>query len=141
MSEAELAHVREVLLAALTTLRRAAGQPTTRAIAKVADCSHTTVSDAFIGRTVPSWPMLKRIVLALDGNVEDMRPLWQAYQDARPEPSIPRRGWRHAAFKVRLALSEDCVMVVTASRRPSEVEWTAALEMLAVVADPTKARR
>lgn len=134
----ELARAHETLLSALDTLRRSIGRPSARDIARAAGCSHVTASAAFTGRLVPSWPTLRRIVLALEGDLDDIRPLWQAYQDARPEP---RRGRRVSAFEVRLPLADDCVMVVTATRRPTAQEWANALQMLAFVADPTKARR
>lgn len=135
-----MAHAHAELHAALTTLHRAAGMPTARIIAAAVKCSHTTVSTALNGRTVPSWRTLSRIVVALEGQPEAMQPLWQAYQNARPE-SARHRGPRAAAFQVRLALADDCVMAITASRRPTAEEWTATLDMLAIVADPTKARR
>jgi TIR domain len=62
---------------ALRELHRRAGQPSSRSIAsKIGAVSHTTVSSALRGPKVPTWPIVAKIVDALDGDLEEIRELW-----------------------------------------------------------------
>ncbi|GAA2878405.1 toll/interleukin-1 receptor domain-containing protein [Nonomuraea rubra] len=76
------------LFAALRQLHLRAGEPSTRAIAKASDLSHTTVHSALRGPRVPSWPVLAKLVAALDGDEEEWRERWTATRDAG-EQSAP----------------------------------------------------
>lgn len=64
------------LTGALQTLHAAAREPTTREISEAVGCSHTTVAEVLRGARVTSWPVLERIVRALNGDPEQVRPLW-----------------------------------------------------------------
>jgi len=62
---------------ALRELHRHAGQPSSRSIAsKIGAVSHTTVSSALRGPKVPTWPVVAKIVEALDGDLDAIRELW-----------------------------------------------------------------
>jgi TIR domain len=77
------------LFMALRDLRQEAGNPSTRAIAKaVGGISHTTVYAALAGTTLPSWPVLSKLVSHLGGDEETFRQLWE---DARPGGARSRR--------------------------------------------------
>ena len=74
---------------ALLDLREEAGNPSTRAIAKaVGGMSHTTVHAALSGTTIPSWPVLSKLVSYLGGDEDTFRQLWE---DARPGGVSSRR--------------------------------------------------
>lgn len=71
------------LFSALRALHVRAGEPSSRAIARGAGgLSHTTVHGALRGARVPSWPVLAKLVKALDGDEEEFRELWAATRDA-----------------------------------------------------------
>jgi hypothetical protein len=77
------------LFKALGDLRAEAGNPSTRTIAKdVGSMSHTTVHAALSGTTIPSWPVLSKLVNYLGGNEDTFRQLWE---DARPGGASTRR--------------------------------------------------
>ncbi len=62
---------------ALREMHRLAGAPSSRTVAaKIGALSHTTVSSAMRGPKVPTWPVVARIVKALDGDLESIRELW-----------------------------------------------------------------
>jgi len=72
---------------ALRELHLRAGEPSSRTIAtRIGQTSHTTVNLALRGPRVPSWPVVAKVVEALDGDVEAIRPLWIDAQE-REEPS------------------------------------------------------
>ena len=76
--------------AALRELHLRAGEPSSRAIATaIGGISHTTVHAAIRGTTVPSWPIVAKLVEQLGGDIETFRQLWS---DTRPSaatrPSI-----------------------------------------------------
>jgi TIR domain len=74
---------------ALRDLREEAGTPSTRTIAKgVGGMSHTTVHAALTGTTLPSWPVLSKLVSYLGGDEVTFRQLWE---DARPGGVSARR--------------------------------------------------
>ena len=65
------------LFAALRDLRHRAGEPSSRAIAASAgNLSHTAVNQALRGSKVPTWPVLEKIVVALNGDIEEFRNYW-----------------------------------------------------------------
>lgn len=68
------------LRSALQGLHREAGKPSTRALAAVADVSHTTVADVLSGQRVPPWPTLEKVVKALGGSPGEFRDMWSAAQ-------------------------------------------------------------
>lgn len=59
----------------LRVLRASAGGPSSRALAPQTGCSHTTVSEAFSGRRVPTWGTVEAIVRVLGGDVDQFREL------------------------------------------------------------------
>lgn len=70
-------HQERQFFRALREIHRRAGQPSSRVIAtKIGGMSHTTVILALRGPKVPTWPVVSKIVEALDGDVEAIRPLW-----------------------------------------------------------------
>lgn len=84
-AELESSRRRRDLASALADLHRRAGKPTSRAIASaVGSVSHTTVADTIGGRRVPSWPILEKIVIYLEGDTPQFRMLWE---DAITPPS------------------------------------------------------
>lgn len=69
----------QALTAAVVQLHTAAGRPSSRTVATAAgDMSHTTVNEFLNGNTVPSWPIVERIVTALNGDVDRFKEMWQA---------------------------------------------------------------
>jgi hypothetical protein len=76
----------QMLFAELRKLHLGAGEPSSRAVAEeIGGISHTTVNSAIRGRKVPSWPVLAKIVSALDGDEQKFRTLWS---DARNDGAI-----------------------------------------------------
>jgi hypothetical protein len=74
------------LFTALQGLYARAGEPSTRAVAKaIGGMSHTTVHAAIRGTTVPTWPVLDKLVQFLGGDTETFRALWA---DIRPTARV-----------------------------------------------------
>jgi len=62
---------------AITALHLKAGAPSSRAVAsRIGQVSHDTVNRTVKGRTIPSWPIAAKIVLALGGDLDEFRALW-----------------------------------------------------------------
>ncbi|WP_208635897.1 response regulator [Amycolatopsis thailandensis] len=85
--------------AELRALRRAAGTPTYRTLARQANYSITVLSQAAAGVTVPAWPAVKAFVVACGGDPLDWEQRWQTMrrdQDIhdtivnQPPPSEPQ---------------------------------------------------
>jgi TIR domain len=86
------------LFAALREIHRRAGEPSTRKVAQGAGgISHTTVAAVLRGTTVPTWPVLEKIVKYLDGDIELFRQLWADTRD-RPEARSPYSGKEISVF-------------------------------------------
>jgi hypothetical protein len=71
------------LVVALRRLQRVAGEPSARAIAKSINYSHTAVSEAFRGNQLPRWEIVQKIVVHLNGDVEEVRQLWILVRDVQ----------------------------------------------------------
>ena len=77
-------------------LHETAGSPSSRQVARRATggVSHTTVHDVIAGRRLPGWSVLSRVILALEADPAEIRPLWKAAYDelhpALPIPIAPR---------------------------------------------------
>jgi hypothetical protein len=88
----------------LKFLRRQAGEPSTRDIAKLTSpaISHTTVNAVLHCDKVPRWNQLEAVVTALGGNPGDFRNLWveslnavdplEAMAVTAPEVQAPQEG-------------------------------------------------
>lgn len=77
------------LAAALHHLRRGAGEPSMREIARNIRYSHTAVTDAFKGLRCPTWPMLKAIVQHLGGDPTLFHQRWIAVRNRQnPVPEV-----------------------------------------------------
>lgn len=73
---------------AIRDLHLKAGEPSSRAIATaIGRISHTTVHAAIRGNTVPSWPVVQKLVAQLGGDIETFRQLWS---DTRPGATARR---------------------------------------------------
>jgi S1-C subfamily serine protease/tetratricopeptide (TPR) repeat protein len=65
------------LLVELRKLHRDAGAPTFRSMARsLSSVSHTTVSEIFSGKRLPSWKILADVVRLLGGDEDAIRALW-----------------------------------------------------------------
>jgi tetratricopeptide (TPR) repeat protein len=76
----------------LHELHHRAGWPSLRDMAREVGCSHTTVSVAFSGPSVPRWGLVELVVEALGGDTARFHELWLAASSAaRPgEAAAPR---------------------------------------------------
>jgi len=79
---------RDNLSAALQHLRRQAGDPSFRKIAKATSYSHTTVAEAVTGARRVSWEAIHQIVSYLGGDVDEAKQLWLAARELE-EPLPP----------------------------------------------------
>lgn len=77
----------------IRALHTAAGAPSSRTIAGLVTgekMSHTTVNDTLMGKRLPTWPVLDRIVAALGGDRERFLDLWGAVRtEAAGDPPMP----------------------------------------------------
>lgn len=71
-------------------LHHRAGWPSLRDMAKEVGCSHTTVSTAFSGTTVPRWGLVELIVETLGGDTGRFHALWLAATAKAPQPAERR---------------------------------------------------
>lgn len=90
---------RQLFFQAMRQLRVQAGSPGIRGIAERSrgGVSRQTVADVMRGMHVPRWHYVQATVEALGGNVDQVRPLWEAAYRARPSVGgtnhpRPRRG-------------------------------------------------
>lgn len=84
------------MTSALHALHTRAGRPSSRTLsAKMGNVSHSYVHQVLKGAKLPSWPILAKLVRALDGDVESFRELWisakSAGEKADDLPSPSRR--------------------------------------------------
>lgn len=68
---------------ALRDLRSRAGSPTVAAIAEQVGLSNATVSRILRGQVASTWPTIKALIEALDGNPQDYRDLWTTTRAGR----------------------------------------------------------
>jgi tetratricopeptide (TPR) repeat protein len=76
----------------LHELHHRAGWPSLRDMAKEVGCSHTTVSVAFSGPSVPRWGLVELIVEALGGDTGRFHELWLAATSAARTPPAAEDG-------------------------------------------------
>lgn len=131
------------LASALGDLHRAAGKPTSRKIAAaIGPISHTTVADTLAGRRTPSWPILEKIVVYLEGDIEAFRALWAAA--VTPDDEVGESGATLFAKRYRqqaAVLHQFIVNPHHPSSRRTEFEavYTAPrLTPISTAADPLK---
>jgi transcriptional regulator with XRE-family HTH domain len=67
-------------MVALNDLQDSAGKPSIRSVAQAINVSHSTVAEAFRGKRIPSWLILKGIVNYLGGEEHSFRLLWEEAQ-------------------------------------------------------------
>lgn len=70
----------------LRRLRAAAGAPSIRQLAGRTAQGKTTVSDAFSGRRLPTWPVTRALVVELGGDEEEYRGRWAQAKNATGRP-------------------------------------------------------
>ena len=70
----------------LRRLRAAAGAPSIRQLAGRTAQGKTTVSDAFSGRRLPTWPVARALVVELGGDEEEYRGRWAQVKNAAGRP-------------------------------------------------------
>jgi hypothetical protein len=71
-----------ILFSELRKLHVLAGEPGSREVAtSIGGVSHTTVNNAIRGKTMPSWPVLSKIVKELGGDEALFRGLWAAVRE------------------------------------------------------------
>lgn len=75
---------RKALFSAVRDLHRRHGAPSSRELATaIGGISHSTVNDVIRGERLPTWPVLSKIVIKLNGDEEVFRALWM---DAKEGP-------------------------------------------------------
>lgn len=79
----EDADPRQELIDAMTKLWYRAGCPPSRTIARSVGGSHTTANSAIKGPTLPSWPVMAKVIEYLKGDPQDFWPLWIVAQTGR----------------------------------------------------------
>ncbi|MET7729396.1 helix-turn-helix domain-containing protein [Streptomyces mirabilis] len=62
----------------LRQLHAAAGAPSTRHMAARTGYGKSTISEAFAGRRLPTWPLVDKLATALGADAEDLRDRWVA---------------------------------------------------------------
>jgi Helix-turn-helix domain len=104
--------------AQLRELREQAGRPSYRQLAKLTHYSHTALSQAAAGSSLPSLAVTQAFVRACGGDVEEWSARWREVQEVvRPHPAVtgpavtgpsvtgpagPVSRWRAVAGRVRL---------------------------------------
>lgn len=96
----------------LRQLRESHGRLPYRQLAQIAHYSHTALSQAAAGRSLPSREVMQAFVRACEGDVKEWTARWEAVDrlvrppDEPPRPSAPDRartdsGWQAAAGRLR----------------------------------------
>ncbi|MGW4543582.1 helix-turn-helix domain-containing protein [Streptomyces chartreusis] len=75
--------------ASLRALRRAAGRPTYREMARTAHYSAPALSKAAAGRTVPTWPCVQAYLRACHVTDDEMAQTWRRRWEAVRQPAPP----------------------------------------------------
>jgi hypothetical protein len=96
---------RDNLSAALQHLRRQAGDPSFRKIAKATSYSHTTVAEAMTGARRVSWEAIQQIVSYLGGDVDEAKQLWLAAREL--EAPLPPVGEPHLSAPSEHRIQSD----------------------------------
>jgi hypothetical protein len=103
----------------LRVLHRAAGEPSTRTIAKAVAHSHGAVHSALRGPRVPRWGLLELIVEELDGDCERFRGLWiEARNFEDPFDRQVRGPVDHVFHAVQAGLNNPAVAAVRTVAAP-----------------------
>lgn len=105
--------------AELRKLRAAAGGPTYRVMAKLANYSPTTLSEAASGKKLPSWEATAAYVRVCGGDVHKWRRKWEQAAGILPEISVVRS----SGTTQRNEISPATRRIATASGRTFR-EWS-----------------
>jgi len=95
---------RKALFSAVRELHRQHGTPSSRALATaIGGISHSTVNDVIRGERLPTWPILSKIVVKLNGDEEVFRALWvdakeSGNESVEDQPSIGGIGAQVSVF-------------------------------------------
>ncbi|KUL73947.1 MULTISPECIES: helix-turn-helix domain-containing protein [unclassified Streptomyces] len=76
----------------LRQLHAAAGAPSTRQMAARTGYGKSTISEAFAGRRLPTWPLVDKLAAALGADTDDLRERWVAAR-GRPAAVQPVPDW------------------------------------------------
>lgn len=76
----------------LRQLHAAAGAPSTRQMAARTGYGKSTISEAFAGRRLPTWPVADKLAAALGADADDLRERWAAAR-GRPTTVPPVPDW------------------------------------------------
>jgi hypothetical protein len=112
----------------LGQLHAAAGAPSTRQLAAQTGYGKSTISEAFVGRRLPTWPVVDKLVAALGADRDEVRERWIAAK-GRPTAVQPVPDWLTTVrtdipeIVTGLAFEEACGAVSTDPKRALASSW------------------
>lgn len=112
----------------LEQLRAAAGAPSTRQLAVRTGYGKSTISEAFAGRRLPTWPLVEKLVGALGADPDEVRERWVAAK-GRPMQVQPVPDWLTSVradvpeITTGLDFEKACAAVSTDPKRALASSW------------------
>ncbi|MFI2764899.1 helix-turn-helix domain-containing protein [Streptomyces echinatus] len=112
----------------LRQLHAAAGAPSTRQMAARSGYGKSTISEAFAGRRLPTWPVVEKLAAALGADANKVRDQWVAAR-GRPAEVQPVPDWLTSIrtdipqIVTGLNLEEACTVAAADPQRALASSW------------------
>jgi transcriptional regulator with XRE-family HTH domain len=112
----------------LRQLHAAAGAPSTRQMATRTGYGKSTISEAFAGRRLPTWPLVEKLATALGTDADELRDRWVAAR-GRPTPVQPVPDWLTSVrtdipkIATGLGFEDACAVATTDPKRALATSW------------------
>ncbi|MFE6912248.1 helix-turn-helix domain-containing protein [Streptomyces erythrochromogenes] len=112
----------------LRQLHTRAGAPSMRQLSTRTGYGKTTISEAFAGRRLPTWPLVEKLTEALHADKDEVREQWAAAK-GRPAAGVPVADWLTSVrtdipdLVTGRTLEEVCAAVVTAPKQALHQSW------------------
>ncbi|MEU2718416.1 helix-turn-helix transcriptional regulator [Streptomyces sp. NPDC007205] len=112
----------------LTLLHARAGAPSRREMAQRTGYGKSTISDAFAGQRLPTWPVVQALVAALGGDEEEARELW-ATAKGGPHQAQQIPDWLTSVrteiprLVTGLSFTDACAAAVTDPKKALDSSW------------------
>ncbi|MCC2276191.1 helix-turn-helix domain-containing protein [Streptomyces sp. ET3-23] len=118
----------EVFAHQLRQIHAAAGAPSTRQMAARTGYGKSTISEAFAGRRLPTWPVVEKLAAALGADADEARDQWVAAR-GRPTSVQTVPDWLTSVrtdipkIATRLSFEQACALAPTDAKQALAASW------------------